>query len=109
MMNKKLDQVALILTELQDRDDNIYRVVFEAEPIPSEIRTAGFGGVNRYKELEGFSNSELIIETTKKLDQLSKQLYIQSKSFDDVFKMAKKKENSKKFIVLNALSISQND
>ncbi|TXB65183.1 M23 family metallopeptidase [Vicingus serpentipes] len=93
LLNKKLDQITSVLEDVQHRDDNIYRVIFEAEPIPSEIRTAGFGGVNRYKELEGFSNSELIIETTKKLDQLSKQLYIQSKSFDDVFKMAKKKEN----------------
>jgi murein DD-endopeptidase MepM/ murein hydrolase activator NlpD len=93
LLNKKLDQITSVLEDIQHRDDNIYRVIFEAEPIPSEIRTAGFGGVNRYKELEGFSNSELIIETTKKLDQLSKQLYIQSKSFDDVFKMAKKKEN----------------
>jgi murein DD-endopeptidase MepM/ murein hydrolase activator NlpD len=93
LLNKKLDQITSVLEDVQHRDDNIYRVIFEAEPIPSEIRTAGFGGVNRYKQLEGFSNSELIIETTKKIDQLSKQLYIQSKSFDDVFKMAKKKEN----------------
>lgn len=92
LLNKKLDQISTVLEDVQHRDDNIYRVIFEAEPIPSEIRTAGFGGVNRYKELEGYSNSELIIETSKKLDQLSKQIYIQSKSFDDVFEMAKKKE-----------------
>tara|TARA_R110001592_G_scaffold6720_7_gene36145 strand:+ start:1065 stop:2036 length:972 start_codon:yes stop_codon:yes gene_type:complete len=93
LLNKKLDQITSVLEDVQHRDDNIYRVIFEAEPIPSEIRTAGFGGVNRYKQLEGFSNSELIIETTKKLDQLSKQLYIQSKSFDEVYTMAKKKED----------------
>jgi murein DD-endopeptidase MepM/ murein hydrolase activator NlpD len=93
LLNKKLDEITSVLEDVQHRDDNIYRVIFEAEPIPSEIRTAGFGGVNRYKQLEGFSNSELIIETTKKIDQLSKQLYIQSKSFDDVYNMAKKKED----------------
>lgn len=92
LLNKKLDQISAVLEDVQHRDDNIYRVIFEAEPIPSEIRTAGFGGVNRYKNLEGYSNSELIIETATKLDKLSKQLYIQSKSFDEVFKMAKKKE-----------------
>lgn len=92
LLNKKLDQISAVLEDVQHRDDNIYRVIFEAEPIASEIRTAGFGGVNRYKELEGYSNSDLIIETSKKLDKLSKQLYIQSKSFDDVFEMAKKKE-----------------
>ena len=92
ILNKKLDQLAIVLNDVQHRDDNIYRIIFEAEPIAEEIRTAGFGGINRYKELEGYNDSELIIKTAEKLDQLSKQLYIQSKSFDDVFDMAKKKE-----------------
>lgn len=92
ILNKKLDQLATVLNDVQHRDDNIYRVIFEAEPIDKAIRTAGFGGINRYKELEGYNDSELIIKTAGKLDKLSKQLYIQSKSFDEVFEMAKKKE-----------------
>ncbi len=92
ILNKKLEQLATVLEDVQHRDDNIYRVIFEAEPIAEEIRTAGFGGINRYKELEGYNDSELIIKTATKLDKLSKQLYIQSKSFDEVFEMAKKKE-----------------
>ncbi|MBL4594501.1 MAG: M23 family metallopeptidase [Flavobacteriales bacterium] len=92
ILNKKLEQLAIVMKDVQHRDDNIYRVIFEAEPIAEDIRKAGFGGVNRYKELEGYNNSELIIKTAEKLDMLSKQLYIQSKSFDEVFEMAKKKE-----------------
>lgn len=92
ILNKKLEQLAIVMEDVQHRDDNIYRVIFEAEPIAEEIRKAGFGGINRYKELEGYNNSELIIKTAEKLDKLSKQLYIQSKSFDEVFEMAKKKE-----------------
>ncbi len=92
ILNKKLEQLATVMEDVQHRDDNIYRVIFEAEPIADEIRKAGFGGVNRYKELEGYNDSELIIKTAEKLDKLSKQLYIQSKSFDEVFEMAKKKE-----------------
>lgn len=92
ILDKKAEQLAIVLEDIQHRDDNIYRVIFEAEPIASEIREAGFGGVNRYKELENFTNAELIVNTSKKLDKLSKQLYIQSKSFDEVFEMAKKKE-----------------
>ena len=92
ILDKKLDQLTLVLQDIQHRDDNIYRVIFEAEPIASEIREAGFGGVNRYKELENYTNAELIINTSKKLDKLSKQMYIQSKSFDEVFDMALKKE-----------------
>lgn len=92
ILDKKLDQLTVVLQDIQRRDDNIYRVIFEAEPIADEIREAGFGGVNRYKALEDYSNAELIINTSRKLDKLSKQLYIQSKSFDEVFEMAQKKE-----------------
>jgi len=92
LLNKKAEQISTVLDDIQHRDDNIYRVIFEAEPIADEVRKAGFGGVNRYKEIESFNDAKLIISSAKKLDKLSKQLYIQSKSFDEVFEMAKKKE-----------------
>ena len=93
LVQDKLQQVELVLDDIHQRDDNIYRVIFEADPIPTSIRKAGYGGVNRYKDLEGYNNSELIIATTKKIDQITKQLYIQSKSFDDVIELAKNKAN----------------
>ena len=92
LLNKRLAESSQILQELQDRDDDVYRVVFEAEPIPNTVRKAGFGGVDRYKTLEGYDNSGLIVETTKRLDQITKQLYIQSKSFDEIMILAKNKE-----------------
>ena len=67
LLNSQLNQVELVLDDLQRRDDNIYRVIFEAEPIASSIRKAGFGGVNRYKHLEGMKNTELVLNTTKKI------------------------------------------
>ena len=90
--NKKLEQLSGVLTELQERDNNIYRLYFEVNPIPEEQRTAGFGGINRYKTLEGFDNSEMIIDVTKNMDVLSKQLYVQSKSLDEIVKLAENKE-----------------
>lgn len=77
---------------LTDRDDNIYRIIFEAEPIAKSVRQAGYGGVDRYAKLEGYNNSELLIETAKKLDIIASELYVQSKSFDDVYEMARNKE-----------------
>ena len=91
ILNSRSDQIALVMEDLQTRDDDIYRVIFEAEPIPNEIRKAGIGGINRYTNLRGFNNSEIMEYTTGRLDQISKQLYIQSKSLDDVFEMAKNK------------------
>jgi murein DD-endopeptidase MepM/ murein hydrolase activator NlpD len=92
IMTERMDQLATVLEDLQERDDNIYRVVFEADPIPKSVRDAGFGGANRYKRLEGFENSELIKETARRMDQLTKQIYVQSKSFDNLVEMAEDKE-----------------
>ncbi len=90
--SKKLVQLEKVLHDLQERDNNIYRLYFEVNPIPEEQRKAGFGGVNRYKALEGFDNSEMIIDVTKNMDILSKQLYIQSKSLDEIVKLAENRE-----------------
>ena len=93
VINNDMQQVETVLDEIQERDDNIYRVIFEADPIPTSIRKQGFGGVNRYEKLLGLSNSELMTNTSKKIDQLTKQLYLQSKSFDEVIDLAKNKSN----------------
>ncbi len=91
-LNKRVEELSRVLAELQQRDDKIYRVIFETDPIPSEIRQAGFGGSNRYKKFESSSNADLLIETHKKIDILTKQIYIQSKSFDEIVKLIKNKE-----------------
>jgi murein DD-endopeptidase MepM/ murein hydrolase activator NlpD len=92
LLEKKMARAEEVLEDIQKRDNNIYRTYFEANPIPEEQRKAGFGGVNRYKSLEGFDNSQMIIQATKDLDILSKQLYVQSKSLDEIINLAKDKE-----------------
>lgn len=92
VLNKKMMQAQKVLAEVQNRDNNIYRVYFEANPIPEEQRKAGFGGINRYKDLEGYDNSELIMETAKRLDILQKQIVVQSKSLDEIANLAEEKE-----------------
>ena len=91
ILQQRTELAAHVLSDISKRDDQVYRVIFEAEPINESVRTAGYGGINRYKDLEGFDNSDLIIATTRKIDQLSRQLYIQSKSYDEVFDLARKK------------------
>jgi|TARA_B110000908_G_scaffold153819_1_gene190654 murein DD-endopeptidase MepM/ murein hydrolase activator NlpD len=92
LLNKRLDESSSILSQLQQRDNNIYRAYFEANPIPEEQRKAGFGGVNRYRYLNGYDNTKLIKTATKKLDILSKQLVVQSKSLDEIVVLAKNKK-----------------
>ena len=92
ILSKRIDESSTILNQLQERDNNIYRMYFEANPIPDEQRKAGFGGVNRYKSLEGYDNSKMIKQLTKDVDVLSKQLVVQSKSLDEIVTLAKEKE-----------------
>ena len=91
-MNKELVNIEKVVNDMQERDDNIYRVIFEAEPISPNIRNAGVGGVNRYVALEGFKDEAMVINTNKRLDHIAKQLYIQSKSYDEVIDLAINKE-----------------
>jgi len=92
ILSRKMDQMEQVLANIEDRDNNIYRLYFEANPIPEEQRRAGFGGINRYKDLEGFNNSEIIINATKRLDIIQKEMVIQSKSLDEIAKLAEEKE-----------------
>ncbi|PKV52934.1 peptidase M23-like protein [Aquimarina sp. MAR_2010_214] len=92
LMNQRLKRDENILKEIAERDDNIYRLYFGANPIPEELRNAGFGGVNRYKSLEGFDNSDIIIESSERIDKLTKQIVVQSKSLDEIASLAEKKE-----------------
>lgn len=92
LLNRDVAQLEKVLADIERRDDNIYREIMEAEPISKNVRSAGVGGVNRYTHLEGYQNSEIVVNTTRRLDHLAKRLYVQSKSFDEVIDLAKNKE-----------------
>jgi murein DD-endopeptidase MepM/ murein hydrolase activator NlpD len=93
LINREMGEIEGVLDDLQKTDDNLYRTIFEAEPIPATLREGGVGGVNRYKSLEGYRNSNLVIETAGRLDKIRKKVYLQSKSFDDLISLARNKED----------------
>jgi murein DD-endopeptidase MepM/ murein hydrolase activator NlpD len=92
IVNDELNRIETILTDLQERDDNIYRTIFEAEPVHSSVRQAGSGGSNNYRDLEKIENSELVIDVKARLDKIMKKVYIQSTSYDEIINLAKNKE-----------------
>ena len=95
ILNKKLESNNKILSSLQNKDDNIYRLIFEAEPIDNNIRQGGIGGVERHKELleENIKQEELILSMLNQIDEQKKKMYIQSKSYDEIISLANKKED----------------
>lgn len=92
ILNDRMDLYEAELADLEQRDNNVYRVIFDAEPITSVKRRMGLANVNRYANLEGYRNSEKVIAASKKLDMIASQLYYQSISYDEVFEMARNKE-----------------
>lgn len=92
LLNKKVDVMEEALGAIEERDNNVYRTYFNTAPISEEERKAGFGGVNRYKTLEGYNNSDLVINTTKKIDRMMKEMAIQSESLNEIVKLGKQKE-----------------
>lgn len=93
ILSKRMDEASEVLRDIQQRDDNLYRAIFHSDPIPQSIRTSGVGTESRYDYLTHLSSPDLIIQTSKKMDYISKQIYIQSNSFDEVLNMAKSQKD----------------
>ena len=93
IMNDRLDNMETLMTDMEQRDNNIYRVMFEANPIPSSVRRSGFSDADRYADLFGYMNSGLVVSAARKLDVIASQLYHQSVSYDTLFAMARNKSD----------------
>lgn len=91
ILNSEIERMDAVLENLENRDDNVYRVIFESDPIDASIRRAGTGGTNKYEVYKNMDNAELIINTSKKVDELARAMYIQSKSYDEIETLAKNK------------------
>ena len=91
-LSKRVDLSDKAMNNIADRDDNLYRVHFGGSPISKAQRNAGFGGINRYKQYESFSNGKLVGSLAKKVDKLLKKIEVQSRSLDEIEKLAADKE-----------------
>lgn len=92
ILSDRLDNIEVLVSDMEQRDNDLYRVMFEADPIPSDIRRSGFLNMNRYAGLYGYHNSEQVVAITMKLDIIASQLYHQSVSYDELFELARNKE-----------------
>lgn len=92
VLEERLVAAIHVLEELEERDDNLYRAVFEAEPISEDVRNMGYGGIERLSALNQLTKGELIKSTYNKLGQLERKLYVQSKSFDEIADLIQNKE-----------------
>ncbi len=92
VLSSQVDQMQIVLTDLSQRDDNLYRALFGAEPIPLAVRQGATRKITYYEQLASMTNSQLMADLTLKTDQLEKGLYVQAKSYDELMDMAKTQE-----------------
>lgn len=93
ILNDRLDNMEILLTDMEQRDNNLYRVMFETDPIPRSVRRSGFSDADRYAGLYGYMNSNQVVNAARKLDVISSQLYHQSVSYDTLFALARNKSD----------------
>ena len=92
MLSHRLDNLEVLALDLEERDNDLYRVMFEANPISSSTRKSGFSNANRYDQLYGYRNTDQVVNVARKLDIVSSQFYYQSVSYDELFDLARSKE-----------------
>jgi len=101
LLQEQMNELQSLLTDLQQRDDNLYRVIFQADPILSEVRHRQMGNDQRYQALQNMSNSKIMVSVTKQMDDLKRQTYIQFKSYDELIMLAK--QNEQKLLCIPAI------
>lgn len=92
LLDKKVDQFQLVMTDLSQRDDNLYRVLLGAEPISQSVRQSATQRIEYYEQLAEMNNSQLAADLTRKVDILEKELYVQAKSYEEVLELAENQE-----------------
>ena len=91
VLGDRVERAETVLADLEERDNVLYRTIFETEPVSEATRRSGIGGVERYEEFDRMDNGQLLKQTTMKVDDLTKRLYVESKSLDELYAMARTK------------------
>ena len=92
VVNRQIDQMQLVMYDLSQRDDNLYRAILGAEPIPLSARMGATQQISYYDSLARMTNTQLAADVQRKVDILEKEMYVQARSYDEIVELAKKQE-----------------
>lgn len=93
LLNDRVERAEKVLENIEERDDVLYRTIFSSTPISDAERHSGIGGVERYAEFDQMENGEQLKRTVQRVDDLTKRLYVESKSLDELYEMARNKSD----------------
>lgn len=92
LMNKQVDQMQVVMSDMAQRDDNLYRAILGAEPIPLSTRLGATQQVSYYDSIARMTNVQLASEVQRKVDILEKEMYVQARSYEEIVELAKNQE-----------------
>lgn len=92
LLDEKTDRLQAVLTDLQQRDDNLYRALLQAEPIPVNVRLGASRPEAYYDSVASYTNWRLSADLTRKLDIIENELYMQAKSYEEIAEYARNQE-----------------
>lgn len=92
LLGKQVEQMQVVMQDLGQRDENLYRVLFGAEPIPLNVRTGATHRIAYYDSIAKMTNSQLVSDLTRKIDVLEREIYTQARSYDELLELAKTQE-----------------
>lgn len=88
MLGDRVERAERVLQNLEERDSALYRTIFDSDPVSHSVRYSGIGGVERYAEFDQMEGGELLKNTSRRVDELTKRLYVESLSLDTLYQMA---------------------
>jgi hypothetical protein len=88
MLGRELDNSIALLESYRLSDDRRYRPILDMDSVPESYRKAGYGGVDRFRDLTGYMNSDMLISYRSKIEEIRNRANIQMESFESIAGMA---------------------
>ena len=91
-LNGRIKTIQDQMQELEKRDNNVYRAIFEANPIPDSARAKQLEIMKEIAKVESMDDDELLSSITAILNNLGTRIDVQKKSYGEIDELVKNKE-----------------
>jgi murein DD-endopeptidase MepM/ murein hydrolase activator NlpD len=92
IMNERVEQLQQQMAELERRDNQVYRAIFEANPIPDSARAKTIEKTEELTLIQRLSDKELLRSMISQLNSLTARSKFQMKSYSQIDEMVKNKQ-----------------
>jgi len=92
VLQDRVLQLQMQMEELENRDNTVYRAIFEAAPIPDSVRVKTMEKTKEVTLVQSLSENEIIKGMKNQLNNLSLRTAFMDKSYNEIAGMVKNKE-----------------